>query len=170
MSKNTIYPIKIFVFRLLVVELIIWILLLTFRYYIMPSVTGLVIQRPIFIWVNVGLTVLSALFVLLYYWKNKSLAKFSTSSVFRKIVPSFSATMPLNKYVLWRIALFFLIMALVNPRFGSKEMEAKIEGIDLIIALDVSNSMLAEDIQPNRLARAKMAIEQLINKLHGDRV
>ncbi len=170
MSHDTIYPIRKYVFRLVVVEIILWLLLLTFWFFIMPSVTGLVVQRPLFLWANVGLTILSVLFILLYHWKNKKLLKFSTSSVFQKIVPSFSTIVPINKYILWRIAMFFLVIALINPRFGSKELDAKIEGIDLIIALDVSNSMMAEDIQPNRLTRAKMAIEQLINKLHGDRV
>jgi Ca-activated chloride channel homolog len=73
-------------------------------------------------------------------------------------------------YLLWRWAIAFLILALMNPRFGKKEVEVRYSGIDLMICLDVSNSMLAEDISPNRLLRARRAISQLLDKLHGDRI
>ena len=63
-----------------------------------------------------------------------------------------------------------LVLALANPLIGSRMQEAKREGIDVIVALDVSRSMLAEDIRPNRMERAKMAISRLIDRLENDRV
>lgn len=64
----------------------------------------------------------------------------------------------------------FLIFGIANPQIGSKLYESKREGIDLIIAVDVSNSMLAEDVLPNRLARTRLGIEKLIDQLDGDRI
>jgi len=63
-----------------------------------------------------------------------------------------------------------IIIGMVNPQIGSKLEEIKRKGVDLVIALDVSNSMMVEDIKPNRLARAKMAINRLIDRLEGDRL
>ncbi|MBN2236311.1 MAG: VWA domain-containing protein [Bacteroidales bacterium] len=74
------------------------------------------------------------------------------------------------KFSILSLAYFFLIIALANPQIGSKLEEVERKGVDLVIALDVSNSMLAEDIKPNRLERAKRAISQLIDKLEGDRI
>ena len=74
------------------------------------------------------------------------------------------------KFILLLFALGFIILGLANPQIGSKMEEVKREGVDLMIALDVSNSMLAEDIKPNRLERAKQAISKLIDKLHNDRI
>lgn len=74
------------------------------------------------------------------------------------------------KFILLVMAYFFLIIGLANPQIGSKLEEVERKGVDLVIALDVSNSMLAEDIKPNRLERAKRAISQLIDKLQGDRI
>ena len=66
-------------------------------------------------------------------------------------------------------ALALLGLALAGPRFGTKLRESKREGVDLVIALDVSTSMYAEDVLPNRLTRAKHEIERLIDRLEGDR-
>ena len=67
-------------------------------------------------------------------------------------------------------ALFFLILGIANLQTGSKMQEVKREGADIMVCLDVSNSMLAEDLKPNRLERAKLAIEKMIDKLEGDRL
>lgn len=85
-------------------------------------------------------------------------------------MPDVSTGKPVFKFILFCLAFIFLILGLANPQIGSKLEEVKREGVDIIIALDVSNSMLAEDLSPNRLERAKRAIEQLVDKLHNDRI
>jgi len=167
--KNT-YSLKKIIISVLALEVILWAALFAFYFWIQPSIKGLVIQRPVFIWVNVGLTVFSLIFISIYYWKNKSLLAFGSPKLMDKISPRISSALAILKFYLLRIALLCALIAIINPRYGSKEIEARTEGIDIMIALDVSNSMLAEDIQPNRLIRAKMALEQLINNLHGDRL
>jgi Ca-activated chloride channel family protein len=74
------------------------------------------------------------------------------------------------KHVLWSLGVIFILIALARPQLGTRLEEIKREGIDLVIALDVSNSMLAEDIKPNRLMKAKYEIRRLIDMLQGDRV
>jgi Ca-activated chloride channel family protein len=72
--------------------------------------------------------------------------------------------------VLWRLAAFSLALALTGPQLGSKTAEAKLSGIELMVAVDVSNSMLAEDLKPNRIVLAKRALERLLDNLRGDRI
>lgn len=85
-------------------------------------------------------------------------------------MPNVSKTLPIIKFTLYALAMVSLLIGLANLQFGTKVEEVKREGIDLMIALDVSNSMLAEDLSPNRLERSKRAIFQLIQKLHNDRL
>jgi Ca-activated chloride channel family protein len=74
------------------------------------------------------------------------------------------------KFFLLMFSLGLIIVAIAGPRFGSKLSEVKHEGIDIIIALDISNSMLAEDIKPNRLERAKQELSRLLDRLENDRI
>jgi len=74
------------------------------------------------------------------------------------------------RWMLLLVAVALLVVALMGPRYGIVPREVKREGVDLIVALDVSNSMLAEDVPPNRLQRARHEIEQLLDKLESDRV
>jgi Ca-activated chloride channel family protein len=85
-------------------------------------------------------------------------------------MPEASSSKPVLKFLLVLLASTFLIIGIVDPQIGSKLENIKREGIDLYLVLDVSNSMLAEDIKPNRLERSKLAISTLIDKLQGDRV
>jgi len=77
---------------------------------------------------------------------------------------------PLIRFIFLMLAMGFLIVALARPQFGSKLTEVKRKGIELFIALDVSNSMLAQDVQPSRLERAKQAVARLADKLSNDRI
>jgi Ca-activated chloride channel homolog len=85
-------------------------------------------------------------------------------------MPDYSRARLIFKFILMMVAVAFLVMAIVDPQSGSKLEKVKRKGIDLMIALDVSNSMLAQDIQPNRLVKAKQAISRLIDQLDGDRI
>jgi Ca-activated chloride channel family protein len=104
------------------------------------------------------------------YWRKKAISKFGDEHLISKLMPRISTTRPVFKFVIWIIAISSLIIAIANPQLGSKIEKAKRKGIDLMIALDVSNSMLAQDIKPNRLMASKQAISKLIDKLKGDRI
>jgi len=114
--------------------------------------------------------VLILLFVLTRIWRKSALKKLGDMEILSQMMPSVSSVKPTLRFILFLLAITFLIFGLVNPQIGSKLEEIKREGSDIIICLDVSNSMKAEDFKPNRLAKAKQAIEKLIDKLNNDRI
>lgn len=110
------------------------------------------------------------IFIVMINWKKKALKRFGETSLLNRLMPSSSKSRPVLKFIMLMLACVFLVFGVANPQVGSKLEEMKRKGIDMIIALDVSNSMLAEDIEPNRLERAKQAISKLIDRLKGDRI
>jgi len=103
-------------------------------------------------------------------WFKKAKSRFGDEKVVLNLIPEVSSLKPLLKFLLVVLATIFLVTAIIDPQIGSKLENVKREGIDLYLVLDVSNSMLAEDIKPNRLERSKLAISTLVDKLQGDRV
>ena len=92
------------------------------------------------------------------------------SSLIQQLFEGYSAKRLWVKFSLLLTALALIIIGIANPQIGSKLEQVKREGVDVIIALDVSNSMLAEDLQPNRLDRSKVLVSKLLDQLHNDRV
>ena len=114
--------------------------------------------------------VLILLFILTKVWRKKALQKLGDIQIVSQLMPTSSPTKLTLRFVLFTVAILFLIFGIVNPQIGSKLEEVKREGSDIIICLDVSNSMKAEDYRPNRLEKAKQSIEKLIDKLNNDRI
>ena len=110
------------------------------------------------------------LFILFQRWRKKSIAKFGLASLVYQLIPDFSNGKHVIKFVLLSLAFAFLVLGLANPQLGTKQEKVKRQGIDVVIALDVSKSMLAEDVQPNRLARAKNFISNFVDQLKNDRL
>ncbi|NTW32487.1 MAG: VWA domain-containing protein [Bacteroidetes bacterium] len=110
------------------------------------------------------------LYALLLKWKKKAYRSFGESSVISQLMPDVSTARPLLKFIIMMTALAFIIIAIARPQTGSKLDKVKRKGVDLMLLLDVSNSMLAEDIKPSRLVRAKQAISKLIDRLENDRI
>ncbi|HET6243663.1 MAG: VWA domain-containing protein [Bacteroidetes bacterium] len=107
---------------------------------------------------------------LMLRWKKKSFSAFGDLAVISQLMPAISPFRANWKTFLQLSGLVLLILAIAAPQTGSKMEEVKREGVDLVVALDISNSMLAEDLSPNRLERAKRALLQLIDDLKGDRI
>ena len=110
------------------------------------------------------------LFVIMTYSKKKAIRKFGDATLFRQLAADVSKAKPVLKFILFLVAYSLVVIGLANPQIGTKLEEVKREGVDIIIALDVSNSMKAEDIKPSRLERSKQAISRLIDKLENDRI
>jgi len=102
--------------------------------------------------------------------KRRAIESLGDSELVNKLLPERSAIRPVVKFIILLAGISSLIVALARPQFGSRLEEVKKEGVEVIIALDVSNSMLAEDIQPDRLTRAKQALTRLIDNLQNDRI
>jgi Ca-activated chloride channel family protein len=113
---------------------------------------------------------LAVLFVLVAFWKRKKQRTFAESNLLQKLSPEMSPFKSTLKMIIIALAMVSMIIALVNPKMGTKLKTIKREGVDIVFALDVSKSMLAEDIAPNRLEKAKQIISKIIDKLGSDRV
>ena len=109
--------------------------------------------------------VLIAVFIIVRAVRKRSMLRFGEINVIRHLMPEVSNSRPVWKFIIFLIALAFFITGMAQPQAGAKLEEVKRKGVELVIALDVSNSMLAEDIKPNRLERAKRAISKLIDRL-----
>lgn len=109
-------------------------------------------------------------FVLYRLWRKKALKRFGEMEVLQRLMPEVSETRPVLKFILLMVAYAFLIIGVANPQIGSKLEKVHRRGADLMIALDVSNSMKAQDIRPDRLTRSIQAISKLIDNLGGDRI
>jgi Ca-activated chloride channel homolog len=102
--------------------------------------------------------------------QKRSINRFGNLETLMQLMPGFSFKRGWFKMIIFSTALILMILGLAGPQFGSKLTEVKRKGIEIIIALDVSNSMMAEDIQPSRLERAKQAVSRLVDKLSDDRL
>ena len=107
---------------------------------------------------------------LLLLWKHRARSRFGSVSLLETLAPDSSSFKSHLKFVVLLLGITALIFALVNPKMGIELETVKREGVDLVFAVDVSKSMLAEDIAPNRLEKAKRLVSETINKLSGDRV
>lgn len=126
--------------------------------------------HPEYLYALAIIPVILFFFVLMRAWKKKARQRFGDQKLIDVLSFGRSKSKPLLKLVLTLTALAFLILACANPQIGTRLEEVKREGVDIIIALDISNSMKAEDIKPNRLERAKQSISRLIDKLQNDRI
>lgn len=114
--------------------------------------------------------VLSLFFFFVLAWRNRALKRLADGDLLQTLAPRLSPTRVVLKFMFWRAATALLFIALLGPKVGSKIENIETKGIDLMIALDVSNSMMAEDLKPNRMAHSKRAIEQIIRELQGNRI
>jgi len=102
--------------------------------------------------------------------KRRALARFGEGELVKRLSQTVSRRRQAVKLVLLVVAVAALVTALARPQFGNRVETVRRQGQDIVVALDLSNSMLAEDIAPNRLQRAKLAMSQLITRLEGDRI
>lgn len=123
-----------------------------------------------YLYLLILIPVLYIMFRVARYFYKKRITRFGDPEILNKLMPDISFSRPVIKQILFLLALTFLILAIARPQFGTKLQEVKRKGIEIIIALDVSNSMLAEDIKPNRLEKAKQAISKLTERLVNDRI
>ena len=116
------------------------------------------------------LPILLLLFLYNQYWKRKKQREFGDLDMVKKLSPEKSVFKPILKLIVMLLALTALILGLVNPKIGTKMETVKREGIDIVFAMDVSKSMLAEDVAPSRLEKSKQIVSQIINQLGSDRI
>jgi len=129
-----------------------------------------IFEKPIYFWLLWIIPILILGYTLVFFWQKRKQSQFADNAFFKKLVPEQSAFKRWIKIVFIALALGLFTMALVNPKKGSQLETVKRKGVDIVFALDVSKSMLAEDIAPNRLEKSKRIISEIVNQLAGDRV
>ena len=126
--------------------------------------------NPQYFWLLPVIPALILLFWLAARNRRKRLERFGRMQVLEELMPEVSTGRVALKFILFCAAVALLILAAARPQFGSKLREEKTQGVEMMLAVDVSNSMLAEDFEPNRLERTKYAINKLFDGLEQDRV
>ncbi len=127
-------------------------------------------QNPEFLYGLFGVIILIVFFRYVFKMKESLLKRFGHVDMLKKMMPGLNKKRIIQKITLFNLMYIFIIIALSNPQIGTRLEEIKREGVDIIIALDVSLSMHAEDISPNRLEKAKHEISKFIDLLRGDRI
>lgn len=126
--------------------------------------------EPMFLWGLLTLPLFALLFVYAYHRRKKLAARFVSLSMLPKLSTSVSPWRRLAKVLLLLLAIAFLFVALARPQWGRKMEHIERRGLDLVLLQDISLSMLAEDIKPNRLTRSRHEISAFLESLSGDRV
>lgn len=127
-------------------------------------------ENDAYLWALLIIPVLILIYLMMTAWKKKALSEMGEDRLIRQLIPDLSYNKQRVKFILYLAALFFIIIGLANPQLGSKLEKIKRQGVDVMVAVDVSKSMLAEDLQPNRLEVAKRLISKLIDKMGNDRI
>lgn len=127
-------------------------------------------EEKIYLWLLGIIPVLVVLFILLSYWRYRAQRKYAEKSMLSHLIPDRSWFKPILKLVTVSFGILFLVIGLVNLKAGTKIETIKREGVDIVFAVDISKSMLAEDIAPSRLEKSQQLVTQIINNLASDRI
>ncbi len=128
------------------------------------------LEEKIWFWLLLIIPVIVVIFLALQLWKRYVQKKFVNEKLLKRLSPNKSTFKPVLKLIVLCLAFASLAIAMVNPKIGTKLETIKRQGVDIVFAVDVSKSMLAEDIAPNRLEKSKQLVTQIINNLASDRI
>ena len=126
--------------------------------------------QPEYLYLLIIVPILWGLFIYGRYRSRRNLAKYGNPSVLAPLMPDVSKYKPWIKFIIQQLAFIVIVFMLARPQFGSKLETVKKQGVEIMIALDVSNSMMAKDIAPNRLEKAKMMLSKLVDELDNDKI
>ena len=128
------------------------------------------LEEKIWFWLLLLVPIIIFLFVIVQVWKRHAQNKFAHHQILKRLSPNKSHFKPILKLIMLCLAFTCLTIAMVNPKVGTKLETVKRQGVDIVFAVDVSKSMLAEDIAPNRIEKSKQLVTQIINNLASDRI
>ncbi len=126
--------------------------------------------NPEYFYLLVFVPIILAIYIYSNYKRKKNLKLYGDEDLIKNLMPDVSSIRPNVKFYLTLVAMVLMVITIARPQFGSKKETVTRQGIEAIIALDISNSMLAEDIAPNRLEKAKNIVSRLIDRLNNDKV
>lgn len=123
-----------------------------------------------YLWLLLIVPLIPVVYAVMRAVRRRRIRKFGDESLVRDLMPSWSGAKGWVRAVLLSLAFFFFVIGLSRPQIGAKLSEREVKGAEIMICLDVSNSMLAQDYSPDRLSRAKLAISRLVDRLQDDRI
>ncbi len=126
--------------------------------------------NPQYFWLLLLVPLVPVLYGILRALRLKRIRAFGDESLVRSLMPSWSGAKGWVRVILWNLAFMCFVLGLARPQMGAKLKEHEAKGAEIMICLDVSNSMLARDYSPSRLDRAKLAISRVVDRLQGDRI
>ena len=170
MSIRPPYRMSAIVGTVLVIEMITTLVLLAAGWFLLYDLPGFRFERPMLLWGLLGGPLLVVIHLLHMVWRNRALARFAAPLTRSRMVPGASALRTTLRFLLQRHGMGLVIIALAGPQFGERMEEVKAVGIDVVVAVDVSNSMDCEDLRPSRIDVARRSLSQLIDRLQGDRL
>lgn len=128
------------------------------------------LEEKIWFWLFLVLPLMLVIFIWLQLWKKRAQRRFANAALLNKLSEDQSLFKSILKFTTLCLSMSCFILALVNPKVGTKLEKIKREGVDVVFAVDVSKSMLAEDVAPNRIEKSKQLVTQIINNLASDRI
>ena len=174
--REEIWPIRSLIWALLLLEALVFLIYCTIFHSSIDFLAFLKWEfkqyKPLF----VLSPLISIVFIWLWHWKTKAILNWKETSDLKRTLKNDLSFKDLSfknsvaRFISVKLALLLLITALLGPKSGGEMTETLSEGVEVMIALDLSKSMLAEDVQPNRLYAAKAAIKNILNKMDGDKV
>lgn len=126
--------------------------------------------NPEYLYLLLIIPLLIGIYLLLRRRRRRLMARFGDNALVRELMPDYSSARLIIKAVLLLSAYVMLILTIARPQIGSRLLEQKSMGVEIVLAVDVSNSMLAEDFEPNRLERTKYAISKLLDELKQENI
>lgn len=166
------YNLRVILIAVLIWEVVFWSVYFGLYFFLIDQVEAFRFEWEAALWGLLSIPLFLSGYLFLIRWKNTVLERLADNRLIPFLTQPVSSIKSFWRFFFFRNALTFLIIALANPQFGKGTTKAVSEGIEIMVALDISNSMRTLDLDPkrDRLQVAKMAIEQLLNNLHGDKV
>ncbi len=127
-------------------------------------------EYPLYLWALLVVPVMALVRLVMWQVQKRRMKRLGDKDLLMGLMPNYSATRPTVKFWLMMAAVALIIVMLARPQMGSKILHEKRNGIEIIIAIDVSNSMKAEDVVPSRLSKSKLMVENLINNFTNDKI
>jgi len=151
-------------------ELIFWIIVAAGVVFANEFAPHIELHRKDLILLLFALPIATVCFLIHLKWKLKAVAKLSEEKLAESTFPRLSMGREVWRFLIWRLAVAMVVMGVLGPKVGSKLQEVESQGSDLVIAIDISNSMMAEDLGMDRMSLAKRTVERVLAKLGSDRV
>ena len=153
-----------------IAELVFWVFVVAAVLFVNEFAPHVELHRKDFILLLSALPIATISFLIHLKWKMKAVAALSEEKLAESTFPRLSMGREVWRFIVWRLAIAMIVVGVLGPKVGSKLQEVESQGSDLVIAIDISNSMMAEDLGMDRMSLAKRTVERVLAKLGSDRV